>query len=134
MFRDERFDGQFRQHCRRHVDGKPQVETSLGESCPMAQCGEQCVLDQFCQRIVIEQAEIVLRPQEAGLRMMHAHERFGASETFASEIDLRLVPDVKPVVVQGLVDRNLRQCRFVRTGNSLGLIARSWVIRLLTEA
>ena len=91
------------------------------------------MLDKLGQRIVIEQAEVVFWPQQADLRMMHAYERSGARETFAPKIDLRLIPDVKPILSRAS-QSNLRQCRFARTGKSLKLVTRSWVIRMLTEA
>jgi hypothetical protein len=38
--------------------------------------------------------------------MADARERFRAGETFTLQIDLRLVPDLQPIITQRLVDRD----------------------------
>src|SRR5215207_7348900 len=44
-------------------------------------------------------------------RMTHADQAFGAHETLALEMDFRLVPELKPVVLQRLRKRHTRLAR-----------------------
>ena len=42
------------------------------------------------------------------LRMTDARERFSTRKTFAFEVDLRLIPDLEPMIAQSLGDRDAR--------------------------
>src|SRR5262245_47530769 len=89
----------------------------------MAQRRDQRKFAELQQTLFIECAYIIFRPQKTCLRMMHPHQGLGTCQTFTTEIDLRLIPDIEPMVRQCLVDRDTGDSRAVRAGNAVPLLA-----------
>ena len=84
------------------------IETCLLEHRPIAQRGNQRMLSEFGDAVLVDIWHEAAGQQHAELRMADARERFGAGEAFALEIDLRLIPDFEPTIAQRLRDRDVR--------------------------
>ena len=67
--------------------------------------------------------------------MIDAQQRFGTRETFASKVDFRLVPDLKPIQIQGFsIDLGVTVGRPVDREIRRNATLVSWVIRMLTSS
>src|SRR5262249_14595840 len=89
-------------------DGEGEIEAGLVERPPVPQRGDKRVFGEAGDAALTDAG-----PEGAGRhhperRMPQARERFGATEVFASEVDLGLVPDFEPALVEGLVDLDPR--------------------------
>ena len=94
----------------------------LGKYRPMAHYDDKGPLDEPRNFAVIERIQVALRPEQASLWMIDAQQRFGTRETFASKVDFRLVPDLKPIQIQSF-NRPWRNCRPRWTGK-FGAVAK----------
>jgi hypothetical protein len=105
---DERGDLHPEQDADRHVDGEVQVESRLIEHRPIAQRRKERMLGEFGNALIVDIRQETAGKQNAELRMVNARERFRTGKAFALQIDLGLVPDLKPVIAQRIGDRDLR--------------------------
>ncbi len=82
----------------------PQIDAELGEVESGLQRLRQGLLGQRDQARLAGAGHERARHQHAVLRMARAREGLGADELLFAQIDLRLVPELDPVVAQGLVE------------------------------
>ena len=105
---DERGDRHPQQHADRHVDGEVQIEARVVEHRPVAQRREQRMLRELGDAVFVDVGQETAGQQYPKLRMVNARQRLRAGKAFAPEIDLRLVPDLEPIVAQRVGDRDAR--------------------------
>src|SRR5580704_7721532 len=85
-----------------------EVEASLVEDSPVAERRQQRLLRKLDNTVLIDLGKKIARVQDAELRMTHSRQRLCTGKAFALEIDLGLIPNLKPIVAERFSYRDAR--------------------------